>query len=129
MMPTICDGKRLSRGKKKPVTLVNTVVARNTVVHTSFFFDPIISMTTTTPAAMATRLRMTWTNMKVETDIPRIMRLLLFERAEIVVAREEPHRLRRVLQSHFGVPPGNAQRVRLGAKIRQTRTPRQGPPR
>ena len=31
-MPTMCDGRRLVNGKRNPVTLVSTVVARNSAV-------------------------------------------------------------------------------------------------
>src|SRR5437016_2727776 len=33
MIPTMCDGNRWSTGKPKPVTLVATVVTRNSAVH------------------------------------------------------------------------------------------------
>jgi hypothetical protein len=48
-MPITCDGMKLATGKKKPVTLVKTVVARNSAVQPSSFLAPSMPNRTTSP--------------------------------------------------------------------------------
>ncbi|MEJ1965158.1 MAG: hypothetical protein WDO56_27920 [Gammaproteobacteria bacterium] len=55
------------------MTLVSTVVMRNTAVIAGMRLAPHMPNITTMPVAMATRLMMTWSSVKVATDIPRIM--------------------------------------------------------
>src|ERR1700686_4997225 len=73
MAPTICDGRMRSLGKKYPVTLVKTVVARKSPVQPSRLLELNIPNRTTRPATMPTRLKTTWTKVKVDNDIPKII--------------------------------------------------------
>lgn len=57
----------------KPVTLVSTVVERNSVVHFSTCFPASIPYTNTRPAAIPMRLRAVCTMVKVANDMPNIM--------------------------------------------------------
>src|SRR5467141_116431 len=57
----------------KPVTLVATVVARNTAVHPCGVLAFHIWNTTTAPAKTPIRLKMTCKAVKAATDIPRTM--------------------------------------------------------
>src|SRR5882724_2612311 len=71
-MPTPCDGKNLWNGKRNPVTLVSTVVTRNSAVQPSSRFPPSNPNTTTTPDKIPIKLSTTCT--KVNVVIPKIMR-------------------------------------------------------
>src|SRR5450755_1198019 len=73
MMPTAWDGMKPATGKKNPVTLVSTVVARNSAVQPSSLFAPIMPNRTMNPEAIPTRLKTTWANVKVSSDIPSTM--------------------------------------------------------
>src|SRR5712691_11095143 len=77
MMPTICEGKRRSLGKKNPVTLVKTVVARKRAVQPSRRFEPSMASRTMSPETIPTRLMTTCTSVKLDVDKPRIMTRLL----------------------------------------------------
>src|SRR5882762_4727134 len=70
-MPTPCDGKNLWNGKRKPVTLVSTVVTRNSAVQPSSRFPPSRPNTATNPDKIPSKLSTTCTNVKVV--IPKIM--------------------------------------------------------
>jgi hypothetical protein len=52
-------GVRPLNGKRKPVTLVRTVVTRNSAVTAGTRLPPIMPTTTTSPAAMPIRLMAT----------------------------------------------------------------------
>jgi hypothetical protein len=69
----MCDGRILPAGKKKPVTLVSTVVARKIAVQPLSGLEPSMPMTTMAPAKIPIRLKMTWNRVNVDIDIPRIM--------------------------------------------------------
>ena len=58
-MPIMIPGVTCSKGKKNPVTLVRTVVAKNRVVSASIRLFAIIPMKTIKPDAIATRLMIT----------------------------------------------------------------------
>src|ERR1700682_4056219 len=75
-MPTLWDGRRWSKGKPNPVTLVATVVARKRTVHTSNRFPATRPNITTRPAKIPTRLNTTCTRVNVEVDRPQIMMFL-----------------------------------------------------
>src|SRR6266852_6444801 len=81
MAPTPYDGLNPSKGKKNPVTLVNTVVTRKSAVQPSSLFAASSPNTTTKPDKIPTKLIATWT--KVNVVIPRIMVRLLSEPADI----------------------------------------------
>src|SRR6266850_3328265 len=70
-MPTPWDGKNLWNGKKNPVTLVSTVVTRNSAVQPSSRFPPSSPNTTTNPEKIPIKLNTTCTNVNVV--IPKIM--------------------------------------------------------
>src|SRR6266852_7294361 len=70
-MPTPCDGKNLWNGKRKPVTLVSTVVTRNSAVQPSSRFPLRSPNTTTNPDKIPIKLSTTCT--KVNVVIPKIM--------------------------------------------------------
>ena len=57
----------------KPVTLVSTVVARNTAVAPSSLLSFSMPSSTTMPVAMPMRLITTCTIVKVTNDIPKII--------------------------------------------------------
>src|SRR3954471_3573640 len=59
-MPVTIAGVMPWNGKKKPVTLVATVVARKNAVHQSSRFRVSSPNTTQNPEAIATRLMRTW---------------------------------------------------------------------
>jgi hypothetical protein len=59
------------------VRLVKTVVERKTAVHPSSRFPLISPNTTITPEPIPARLISTWTHVKVDMLIPRIMGSLL----------------------------------------------------
>src|SRR5258708_35865084 len=74
MTPTTCGGAKLADGKKKPVTLVSTVVARKSAVaQPPDCRPPSQPSATTMPERIPTRLMMTCTVVKVDVDNPRIM--------------------------------------------------------
>src|SRR5580658_1708959 len=73
MMPTTCDGRRCSKGKRNPVTLVRTVVTRKIEVAPSKR-SPISSpYTTRKPEPIPTRLINTCTRVNVDVVMPKIM--------------------------------------------------------
>src|SRR6266850_3802730 len=74
-MPTPCDGKNLWNGKRNPVTLVSTVVTKNSGVQPSSRLPPSSPNTTTNPDKIPIKLSTTCT--KVNVVIPKIMRLPL----------------------------------------------------
>jgi len=63
--------------KKKPVTLVAVVVRRKSAVRPAAFREPGVPNKAKIPDAIATRLKPTCTDVKVDTDIPRITTHLL----------------------------------------------------
>ena len=71
----MCGGPIALEWKKKPVTLVSTVAARNSIVTPFRRRLPSMANSTTRPATMPTRLMMTWSVVNAPTDRPRIMRL------------------------------------------------------
>src|SRR6476660_8439477 len=77
MRPKICDGSKGEKGtgKRKPVTLVSTVVIRKTAVHPSSRLPVSMPHTTIRPVPMPIRLSATCTNVKVWIVIPRTMAL------------------------------------------------------
>ena len=70
-MPTPCDGKNLCNGKRNPVTLVSTVVTRNTAVQPSNRFAASSPNTATNPEKIPIKLNTTCT--KVNVAIPKII--------------------------------------------------------
>src|SRR6266849_8639809 len=70
-MPTAWDSKNRWNGKKKPVTLVSTVVNRKTPVQPSRRFPLSSPNVTTNPVKIPIKLNTTCT--KVNAVIPRIM--------------------------------------------------------
>src|SRR5882762_5053180 len=72
-IPTPWDGKNLWNGKRNPVTLVSTVVTRNSAVQPSSRFPPSSPSTTTNPDKIPSKLNITCT--KVNGVIPKIMML------------------------------------------------------
>ena len=77
MMPNTCDGRSLVKGKRNPVTLVRTVVARKIAVQLSSFLPPSIPSRTTSPVTIPIRLMMTCSVVNVDSDIPKIMTRVL----------------------------------------------------
>src|SRR5262252_1614448 len=73
MAPTLCEGSRCSTGKAKPVTLVARRLSRNTTVHPSRLRPRSSPIMTMTPEAMPTRLRATWSPVKVGVVMPQII--------------------------------------------------------
>src|SRR6478752_2110071 len=69
MIPTACDGRKCWTGKRKPVTLVATVVVRNRVVQPSDRFDVRNPYSTTSPDAIPTRLMITWNKVNALNNI------------------------------------------------------------
>src|SRR5260370_18987013 len=69
----MCDGKRRWNGKRKPVTLVATVVQRKSLVQPSNRFAVSIPNKTTKPAPIPARLNTTCRRV----NNPKIMRFLL----------------------------------------------------
>ena len=61
-------------GKKNPVTLVRTVVARKMAVQPSSFLPPSMP---TSPATIPIRLMMTCSVVNVDNDMPKIMTRVL----------------------------------------------------
>ena len=59
--------------QRKPVTLVKTVVVRNTAVHPASLFPRSMPSRTTKPEKMPIRLMIVCTVVKVENDMPKIM--------------------------------------------------------
>src|SRR3979490_2452057 len=80
MPPTIWDGKRCSNGNRYPVTLVITVVVRNSAVQPSRLLPPSIPYTTKSPETIPIRLMAVCTMVKVAMLMPKIMMFLLGER-------------------------------------------------
>src|SRR3954470_24121461 len=73
MTPKICDGRILGVGKKKPVRLVSTVVARKSAVQASDLFAFNRPNKTTKPDTIPIRLITTCTSVNVGVDRPKIM--------------------------------------------------------
>ena len=73
MAPTTIPGVMPLNGNMNPVTLVSTVVSRNSAVQTGRDLPAIIPMTTTKPVTIAMRLIATCNSVKVSSDMPRIM--------------------------------------------------------
>src|ERR1700690_1997818 len=71
IVPTAYDGLNPWYGKKYPVTLVSTVVLRNTAVIPSSLFAESRPNATMSPERIPIRLIATCTNVKV--DIPEVM--------------------------------------------------------
>ena len=72
-MPNTCDGSSLWKGNRKPVTLVSTVVTRNTAVSTGKRLPPSMPSATTRPATIPIRLNTTCKVVKADSDNPSIM--------------------------------------------------------
>src|SRR5713101_2580308 len=70
-MPIACEGKNLWNGKRKPVTLVNRVVARNRAVQPSSLFPVSNPYATTIPEKIPIKLNTTCT--KVSVVMPKII--------------------------------------------------------
>src|SRR5712692_4292000 len=70
-MPIACEGKNLWKGKRKPVTLVATVVARNRAVQPSSLFPVSNPYATTIPEKIPIKLNTTCT--KVSVVMPKII--------------------------------------------------------
>ncbi len=66
----------------KPVTLVSTVVARNSAVALSSFLSFSMPSSTAMPLAMPMRLITTCTTVKVTNDIPSIIARLQSTRCQ-----------------------------------------------
>src|ERR1700674_3760365 len=77
MIPTAWGAPKLAEGKKKPVTLVNAVVARKSAVQPSSFFAPNMPTRTMNPEKMPTRLKTTCAAVNEDVDIPKIMTRIL----------------------------------------------------
>src|SRR5258706_4479985 len=73
MMPTMCEGKRCSTGKPKPVTLVAIVVTRKISLHPRRLQPKNTPAITTNPAPMPTRLSTTCTAVNVSNVMPQTM--------------------------------------------------------
>src|SRR5437016_5050847 len=72
-IPTMWDGRSLSKGKPNPVTLVSTVVTMNTAAQPSRRVPVARLPATTSPATMPTRLTTVWTRVNVAMLMPKIM--------------------------------------------------------
>src|SRR5256885_12884018 len=59
---TAWEGRKFSKGKPKPSTLVATVVTRKTVAHPSRRFPETNPPTVTSPEKIPTRLETTWSS-------------------------------------------------------------------
>ena len=68
----MCDGNTPLNGNRKPVTLVSTVVTRNTAVQVGIRSDLNSPYSTTKPVTIATRLIATCTMVNTASDIPKI---------------------------------------------------------
>ena len=64
-MPTLCDGSRCSTGKPNPVTLVATVVTRNSAFQASRRSPASRPSRTINPAPIPIKLSTTWTCVNV----------------------------------------------------------------
>ena len=62
-------------GNIKPVTLVKSVVNRNSAVSPGMRCAPTMPKTTTMPLAIAISVMMTWTAVNVAIERPRIIHL------------------------------------------------------
>src|SRR5205823_8217459 len=72
-IPTMWDGRSLSKGKPNPVTLVSTVVTMNTAAQPSRRVLVARPPATTSPATMPTRLNTVWTRVNAAMLMPKIM--------------------------------------------------------
>jgi hypothetical protein len=70
--PMTCGGPNFD-GKKKPVTLVATVVVRKTPVHAETGLARSKSQVAANPETIAIKLMITWRRVKVGIDMPKIM--------------------------------------------------------
>src|ERR1700686_3945525 len=76
-IPSTWDGSKRWNGKRNPVMLVNTVLARKTAVQPSNRFEANNPNTTTKPEKIPIKLNTTCT--KVNVVIPKIMMGILSE--------------------------------------------------
>src|SRR5580704_18231024 len=72
-MPTTWGGPRLVKGKKNPVTLVNTVVNRKSAVQPGEPLPPSQPNRTTAPEKIPIKLMITCSVVNVAVDNPKIM--------------------------------------------------------
>ena len=77
MTPTMWDGSTRSLGKKNPLTLVSTVVARKSAVQPGSLRAHSMPTRAMIPVAIPMRLITTCTTVNVASDMPRIMTRLL----------------------------------------------------
>src|SRR5580704_4418967 len=87
MTPTLWPGVTWVKGKPKPVTLVSTVVNRNSAVQPLGRLAESIPNTTMSPDPMPTRLMMTCTVVNVERDMPSIMLKVLSKQGSDITTR------------------------------------------
>src|SRR5208337_461148 len=73
MIPRMCEGRRCSKGKPKPETLVNAVVVKNTAVRPSSPFPVRNPTMTINPEPIPIKLINTCRRVYVAVDMPRIM--------------------------------------------------------
>jgi len=72
-IPTLCEGRRCSTGKAKPVTLVASRLSRKIAVHPARSRPRSSPIMTMRPQAMPTRLNATWSSVKVDVVMPQII--------------------------------------------------------
>src|ERR1700722_922325 len=89
-MPTIWDGKRCSKGKRNPVALVNTVKMRKIAVPPSNRFAVSNPSSTRKPDAIPIKLISTWTEVKVDNVMPKIMSVSFRSRNSNCVPQKLP---------------------------------------
>src|SRR5438067_337383 len=78
MTPNTWGGPKWAEGKKNPVTLVSTVVARNSAVQPGSLLTLNMPNSTTMPDTIAIKLMITCTAVNVAIDILRIITRLLY---------------------------------------------------
>src|SRR5579862_7529611 len=85
MTPAFIPGVTWVKGNMKPLTLVNTVINRNSAVKPPSLLDENMPNMTMSPDTMPNKLMITWTVVKVESDMPSIRFASSFpNRAEIL---------------------------------------------
>src|SRR5437588_9580956 len=98
-MPTPWEGRKRWNGKRNPVTLVSTVLARKTAVQPATRFPESIPYATTNPARIPTRLITTCTSVNVDMA-PPLSRIPARPATRRLLRRRSPGQVR---SSHIAV--------------------------
>src|SRR5258708_28440736 len=98
-MPSTCEGRTRSNGKRNPVRLVKTVVTRKIAVAPSKRLPRSRPYTTRSPEPIPTRPNNTCTTVNVDRDMPKIM-VSPFESGWYVRCRQTDRKSTRLNSSH-----------------------------